>query len=108
MNLSDNWWIYAGIALFIWWLLWRDRYYPYEKRALIISRALREQSDLSMTYWAKSSHQYSNRVVTPLSLEGRYLRAYDHMRKDERTFKVTRIKEIALVPRSKTADGKII
>jgi predicted DNA-binding transcriptional regulator YafY len=100
MNLNENWWIYAGIALFIAWFLWRDRYYSYEKRAQIIARAIREQSDLSMTYWAKSTRKYTDRVVTPVLLEGPYLRAYDHMRNAERTFKVTRIKEISIVPRS--------
>ncbi len=71
-----------------------------QKRAQVIARAIREQSDLSITYWAKSTRKYTDRVVTPLLLEGRYLRAYDHTREAERTFKVTRIKEIALVPRS--------
>jgi predicted DNA-binding transcriptional regulator YafY len=105
MNLSENWWIYAGVALFVGWFLSRDRYYSYGKRAEIIARAIREQSDLSMTYWAKSTRKYTDRVVTPLLLEGRYLRAFDRTRNAERTFKVTRIKEIAVVPRSRDPIG---
>jgi predicted DNA-binding transcriptional regulator YafY len=96
----NNWlWIIVAGAVAIW--LWtRERHFPYKERADKISEAINSGKDIKMRYWAKSRKKYSNRTVTPLALDDTYMRAYDHFRKAERRFKVTRIKKLVVVPRT--------
>ena len=82
----------------------RDRSYPVEERLPIIERAIASGRDIEMEYFANSSKKFSKRTVTPLEISYQYqrpyLRAYDHWRRDERTFRVSRIKSLRDVPRS--------
>jgi predicted DNA-binding transcriptional regulator YafY len=98
----NNWLWFVVAAAVIWWLWRQDRHFLYQERADQIFEAIRSEKDVQMTYWAKSSRKYSDRTVTPVALEGVYMRAYDHWRKAERTFKITRIKKMVLIPRKQT------
>lgn len=93
-----EWLWLAGAALvgLIWWFA-SDRRYPYAERATIISQAMNGSQDIRIVYWAKTTRKWSTRTVTPLALDGTYVRAFDHSRQAERTFKVTRIKEVLIV-----------
>jgi predicted DNA-binding transcriptional regulator YafY len=81
----------------------RDRSYPVEERLPVIERAIASGRDLEMEYFTNSSKTFSKRTVTPLEVtyqyQRPYLRAYDHWRRDERTFRVSRIKSVRDVPR---------
>jgi len=81
----------------------RDRSYPVQERLLLIERAIASGRDLEMEYFANSTKRFSKRTVTPLEVSYQYqrpyLRANDHFRKDERTFRVSRIKSVRDVPR---------
>lgn len=79
----------------------RDRSYPEPERLDVLRLALRFGSDVRMIYFSASSMRFTERVVTPLSLSqaraGHWLlRGFDHLRDEERTFRVGRIKEVSL------------
>jgi Tfp pilus assembly protein PilF len=84
-------------AGFVWWRQRREREYSAGERVAKIRQALRDHVDISIVYWSKSRRKILRKVVTPESLEGLMLQAFDASRKTSRTFKITRIKEIALV-----------
>lgn len=82
----------------------RDRSYPEADRLEVLRSALESGSDVRMVYFAASSRQFTERVVTPLRLSqaqgGQWvLRGFDHLRGEERTFRVTRMKEVGAVER---------
>jgi predicted DNA-binding transcriptional regulator YafY len=83
----------------------RDRRYNVAQRLPILRAAIVNERDISMIYFTYASRRFSRRVVTPIEIQdiqGRaYLRAYDHFRDAERTFKVARIKELTDVTRSR-------
>lgn len=78
----------------------RDHSYPVAKSLPIITAAIENGNDLLMEYFTYRSKTFRKRTVTPLELGdgGVYLRAYDHFRLAERTFKVSRIKDVSEVP----------
>ena len=82
----------------------RDRSFPVEEHLLVIEAAIRNGNDLKMNYFTYRSRSFRTRTVTPLELgeSGTYLRAYDHFRLANRTFKVSRIREISEVRRKPT------
>jgi len=80
----------------------RDRHYPLEDRLPIIRHAIENGNDVQMTYFTYSNRKFTRRVITPLEVReqygGRwYVYAHDHLRDDERTFKIERIKELTEV-----------
>ena len=84
-----------------------DPLFPEAERMEIVQRALESGSDIRLIYFAASSGQETERVVTPRSLwqaqAGQWLlTAQDHLRGDQRTFRVGRIKEVRLLPRPPT------
>ena len=74
----------------------------------MIRDAIENKRDIWMIYFTYSSRKFTDRVVTPLEVRqdyGKvYLRAYCHLRKDERTFKVARIKEFREVTRASAGE----
>jgi predicted DNA-binding transcriptional regulator YafY len=93
-------WLIA-LAFVIGMYLWtqRDRSFVVPNRDQLIASAIRGDHDIRMVYFTYSSRKFSTRTVTPLSADGSYMRARDHFRGDERTFKLARIKELSVVPR---------
>lgn len=81
----------------------RDRSYPVQERLPILEQAIASGRDLEMEYFADSSKRFSKRTVTPLEVtyqyQRPYLRAHDHFRRAERTFRVSWIKNVHDVPR---------
>jgi predicted DNA-binding transcriptional regulator YafY len=80
-----------------------DRRYPVQEHLLVIQSAIRNGNDLRMEYFTYKTRSFRTRTVRPIELGegGTYLRAYDHFRVSERTFKASRIKEIREVPRAR-------
>jgi len=79
----------------------RDRSYPEAERLGVLRSALQSGSDVGMVYFSASSRRFNERKVTPLRLsqarEGQWLlRGFDHLRGEERTFRVGRMKEVSL------------
>lgn len=95
--------VVAIVAVGLYLFSRRDRSYPVEERLPVIERAIASGRDLEMEYFTNSSKSFSKRTVTPLEVSYQYkrpyLRAYDHWRKDERTFRVSRIKSVRDLPR---------
>jgi predicted DNA-binding transcriptional regulator YafY len=93
----------AGAGL--WMFSRRDRKFPIEERLPVIKNAIESGEDLRLECFANSSKRFSWRTVTPIEIryeyQSVYLRAFDHWRKDERTFKVSRIKTIQQVLRER-------
>ena len=78
----------------------RDRSYPEAERLTVLRAALESSSEMRMVYFSASSRRFTERVVTPLSLsqarEGQWLlRGFDHLRVEELTFRVGRIKDLS-------------
>lgn len=92
-------WAGFSVVLLVWWRRRHSsRRYPYSDRAAVILRALEQRADLGMIYWSKSERRHLRRVVTPQSLDGYAMRAFDPKVGDVRIFKVTRIRLIELIP----------
>ncbi len=93
--------VIAALGLVFYLYRRRDRRYPAPERLAIIRNAMANGGDIWMVYFTFYSHTFSERTVTPLRIErGIYLRAFDHFRQKERTFKISRIKELSEIPRS--------
>jgi len=79
----------------------RDRSYPEPERLEVLRSALESGSDVRMVYFTASSRRFNERKVTPLRLsqarEGQWLlRGFDHLRGEDRTFRVGRMKEVSV------------
>ena len=60
----------------------------------LIEQAIEEGFDLEMEYYARSRGEFTTRRITPESFDGDMVVAYCHLRKEDRVFKVSRIKRI--------------
>ncbi len=93
-------WLAFGFAV-LWW--WRRRltskHYSYSERAAVILQAIKQNADLGLVYWSRREKRFLRRIVTPMELDGYSMKAFDHTANDVRTFKVTRIRVVELVPR---------
>lgn len=58
----------------------------------LIEQAIEEGFDLEMEYYARSRGEFTTRRITVETLEDDMLYAYCHLRKEDRVFKVSRIK----------------
>lgn len=93
-------WLLFGLALLIWWRRRHaSRRYPYSERAAVILQALEQGADIGMIYWSKTARRHLRRVVTPQSLDGYAMRAFDPKAAEVRIYKVTRIRWLELIPR---------
>ena len=63
----------------------------------LIEQAIEEGFDLEMEYYARSRGEFTTRRITPESFDGEMVYAYCHLRKEDRVFKVGRIKRIKKV-----------
>jgi len=75
--------------------------FPEHERLEILRAALESVSDVRLIYFAASSGDETERVVSPQSLwqaqAGQWLlTAQDHVRGEKRTFRVGRMKEVAM------------
>ena len=82
----------------------RDRSYPEAERLAVLRSALESSSDVSMVYFSASSRQFTERTVTPLRLTqtraGHWvMQGFDHLRGEERSFRVGRMKEVVTLER---------
>jgi len=97
-------WVVGAIVILVGFLLYRnrDRHYPFPERLAVIKNALECGQDIWMIYFTFQSKRFSERTLTPLKIEqGIYLLALDHHLGKNRTFKISRIKELREIPRSK-------
>ncbi len=79
----------------------RDRRYPVPERLAVIRSAMANRRDIWMVYFTFYRKTFSERTVTPLKIErGIYLRAFDHYHGKERTFKISRIKDLSEIPKA--------
>lgn len=62
-----------------------------------VDRAIKAQKNLKITY-RKANGRTVKRVITPLKHENGLIKAYDHKRKNYRTFKTERLKEVMAAP----------
>lgn len=86
-------------GLIVYLVTQRDRSYPTAETLRVIKSAMQNKRRLRMTYFTYSSKRFSDRIVTPLDLQGDvYLVAQDSLRNAERTFKVSRIRSIVELP----------
>lgn len=61
----------------------------------VIRWAIASDHDLEMDYYSHGRGQFTQRRITPLSLEAEtYLHAYCHLRREERVFRLTRIADL--------------
>lgn len=61
----------------------------------VIRWAIASDHDLEMDYYSHGRGQFTQRRITPISLEAEtYLHAYCHLRREERVFRLTRIAEL--------------
>lgn len=60
----------------------------------LIEEAIKRGFDLIIEYYSRGSGEFNTRKITPKSFDGEMLEAYCHLRKDDRVFKVSRIKSI--------------
>lgn len=72
---------------------------PEEERIMArLQEALAAQAEITIVYWAADQEQPTQRRITPYYFETRgrvrYLRAWCHLRQDERVFRVDRIARI--------------
>ncbi|MBI4393620.1 MAG: WYL domain-containing protein [Euryarchaeota archaeon] len=79
---------------------WTGPSYDATRSRQILRRAIKEGLDVEMEYYAHSRGDWTTRRVTPTEIAGRYLIAYCHLRKDERTFRIERIASIRISPSS--------
>ena len=64
----------------------------------ILERAIRENIDLNMRYYTGSRGEFSERVISPLSIHAeKYLIAFCHKRNEERVFRLSRILQLTPV-----------
>ena len=80
----------------------RTRNYPVQPRQIIIHGAIDNGLDLKMVYFSNSKRRFSERVVTPISIDdtGHLLRALDHKRKHTRSFRLSGMKSLKPIPRA--------
>lgn len=71
-----------------------ERTYSTTDTVPLIEQAIEEGFDLEMEYYARSRGEFTTRRITPESFEGDMLYAYCHLRKEDRVFKVSRVKRI--------------
>lgn len=75
----------------------------------IISRAIKDGLTLEIDY-AKNSYEKSTRVISDVSISEEYgndyISAYCHLRGEQRTFKISRIVDARIVPRSNKRTAK--
>ena len=63
----------------------------------LIEQAIEKGFDVEMDYYTRGRGEFTTRRITPQSLEGDMLYAYCHLRKEDRVFKVSRIKSLKKV-----------
>ncbi len=88
-------------------LLIPDRIYPVGDKLDVIRKAISEKQDLEIDYFTFYRGKLAWRRISPVQLEGEdYVIAYCHWRKDERRFRISRIRALRAVPPAPVIGGK--
>ncbi len=78
----------------------RDVKYSVPERLYAVRHAMTTGRDLYINYFTFKRKKFNERTITPLEIRNElYLDAFDHVRREIRTFRISRMKDVREVPR---------